>query len=136
METKIEKLQNKGVKVRTKEPEQDQDSTYESTVALSMIKSISYLLEEIMEETEANKANMDKHIKNYKKYNKDHKYKGKIVGECFMANKPPGVDIYSYLERILKYTHIEDSSLILSLVYIDRLCELNDIQLNKFNIHR
>jgi hypothetical protein len=62
METKIEKFHIQGVKVKTKDPEPDHDSTYESTVALSMIKSISYMLEEIMEETEAQIDSQSKNL--------------------------------------------------------------------------
>lgn len=54
----------------------------------------------------------------------------------FHAKKTPSVNIQGYIDRILKYTYIEESTLILCLIYIDRLCELNDILLTDLNIHR
>jgi hypothetical protein len=54
----------------------------------------------------------------------------------FTSKKPPAITIEAYLERILKYSHIEESTLILSLIYIDRVCDINNIQMTNFNIHR
>ena len=54
----------------------------------------------------------------------------------FSANKVPNISIYSYIERILKYSRIEESTLILSLVYIDKVCEQNNLLLTEYNIHR
>jgi hypothetical protein len=41
-----------------------------------------------------------------------------------------------YLERIIKYTKIEESTIIIILLYLDRLAELSEIKLSDFNIHR
>ena len=54
----------------------------------------------------------------------------------FGSKKPPSIAILAYLERIAKYTQIEESTLIICLIYIDRVCDLSKMQLNEFNIHR
>ncbi len=40
------------------------------------------------------------------------------------------------MERIKKYSKAEDSTLILTLIYIDRLCDVAQIHLSDYNIHR
>ena len=40
-----------------------------------------------------------------------------------------------YLTRILKYVKIEYSTLIIAMIYIDRICK-EKVFLNEFNIHR
>jgi hypothetical protein len=54
----------------------------------------------------------------------------------FFSTNPTSVSISDFLYRILKYTHIEESTLVLALIYIDKVCESKDVILNKFNIHR
>jgi hypothetical protein len=71
--------------------------------------------------------------------NADISYKSMIEKQrklIFNAKKPPSISIHEYLERILKYTHIEESTLIISLIYIDRVCESNDLILTQNNVHR
>ena len=55
---------------------------------------------------------------------------------CFSANSIPSITIYEYLIRIQKYANPEKNTLILSLIYIDRLCKLGNIVLTYYNIHR
>jgi len=54
----------------------------------------------------------------------------------FYSKIIPGIDISSYLDRIIKYTKIESSTLILIFIYLDRICEKASIQMTKNNIHR
>ena len=54
----------------------------------------------------------------------------------FSAKKRPTISIKAYLDRIIKYSKIEESTLIIILIYIDRLCENNELKLNEYNIHR
>ncbi len=54
----------------------------------------------------------------------------------FNAKKPPAITIQAYLERIIRYTHLEESSLVVALIYIDRVCDTQDLILSEFNIHR
>ena len=53
----------------------------------------------------------------------------------FTYKKKPGISLLDYLRRIIKYTKIEFSTLILSMIYIDRICK-EKVFLNEYNIHR
>jgi hypothetical protein len=44
--------------------------------------------------------------------------------------------IKKYLENLVKVTQIESSTLIAMLIYIDRLCEINNFIINSFNVYR
>ena len=54
----------------------------------------------------------------------------------FSAKKIPGIPIDYYIERIKKYSGIEESTLVLTLIHCDRICGLTDTILNPHNIHR
>ena len=54
----------------------------------------------------------------------------------FTACLPPSISLTDYLERILYYAHPEPSTLISSLIYIDRLCSIGKITLTELNVHR
>ena len=65
-------------------------------------------------------------------------YKKKIYEQSkmvFSSNKKPKISILDYINRIIKYTYVEKSSLIVSLIYLDRICQ-NDILITDYNIHR
>ena len=53
----------------------------------------------------------------------------------FTYKMKPGISLIDYLRRILKYVKIEYSTLIIAMIYIDRICE-KKVFLNEFNIHR
>ena len=53
-----------------------------------------------------------------------------------MSKIVPQITIKAFIERIIKYTKIEESTLILILVYIDRVCDNHKIVLNFYNIHK
>ena len=53
----------------------------------------------------------------------------------FKRDKKQQISLLDYLKRILKYINIETSTLIVSLIYIDRICK-EKVFLNEFNIHR
>ena len=55
---------------------------------------------------------------------------------AFSAKKVPKINLLDYLVRISEYTEVEETTLVLSLVYVDRVCEENGIVLTKYNIHR
>lgn len=55
---------------------------------------------------------------------------------AFTYKKPPSISIFAYMSRIQKYTKLENSTLILLLIYMDRVCEMNQIILTRYNIHR
>ena len=48
----------------------------------------------------------------------------------------PKISLFNYLLRIKKYSRIENSSIIIALIYIDRICKKKKIVLTKYNIHR
>ena len=53
----------------------------------------------------------------------------------FTFKMKPGISLLDYLRRILKYLRIEYSTLIIAMIYIDRICK-EKVFLNEYNIHR
>lgn len=87
-----------------------------------IIKALAQILTEIIEENKYEEMTFE--------------FKERQKKFAFTAKKPPSICIQSYIERILKYTHLEDSSLVIALILIDRACEISDIVLNECNVHR
>ena len=54
----------------------------------------------------------------------------------FTRQQIPKISIFDYLLRIQRYSGIEESTMIISLIYIDRICKKKGIVLSKYNIHR
>ena len=79
-----------------------------------LIKKISIILEKVI----------------YLNSNKFQKKKS-----IFNCNFIPNISLYNYLYRIQKYSEVEDSTLILALIYIDRIC-CNNFIINYYNIHK
>ena len=87
----------------------------------TILKSINSILNEIIaENSDKSKAKIIESQKN----------------TSFFAKKVPSISILSYLERVLKYTKMEEPTLVVLLIYIDRLCESNNFLLTENNIHR
>ena len=63
-----------------------------------------------------------------KKIQKDH--------SPFAHEHAPKISLFDYLLRIQKYSNIENSTFIIALIYIDRICQKKGIILTKYNIHR
>ena len=87
-----------------------------------LINAISETLNLILEQ--------NKSLENYKDIIKQQ---SKMA---FSANSVPGISIKDYLIRIQTYSNIEKSTLIVSLIYIDRICENSNLNLTYYNIHR
>lgn len=87
-----------------------------------LITSISQTLTLVLEE--------NKKLQNYKQIVK-HQSK-----HSFSASTIPSISLYNYLKRIQGYSNINDSTLVLGLIYTDRICELAQITLTYYNIHR
>lgn len=51
-------------------------------------------------------------------------------------NRIPSISLYDYLIRIQTYSFLEKNTLITSLIYVDRLCEIGKQNLTDYNIHR
>ena len=54
----------------------------------------------------------------------------------FEIKSNPNISLKNYLSRILKYTKPQPSTIIISLILIDKFCETSKINLNKKNIHK
>ena len=89
---------------------------------LELINSISKALNTILDK--------NKNVKNYKDILK------KQSMMYFSANAIPNITIKDYLMRIQNYSEVEKSTLILSLILIDRMCRKSGILLTHYNIHR
>ena len=112
-----EKDSNSLISEKTEENEEEE----EAKIDIKLITSISNTLLKVLEETNKN-SEIKQIIRNQKKM-------------PFSSNTVPQITILEYLKRIQTYGGMENSTLILSLIYIDRLCEKN-ITLTKYNIHR
>ncbi len=110
-----DEIQTKGTEIIVEE-EKPKLKNYE------IVKAISETLATIVEN--------NKKMENYKEIVKKQ---SKMV---FSANLVPSISIEDYLERIQTYSNVEKSTLILSLIYIDKLCHNCDITLTYYNIHR
>ena len=68
--------------------------------------------------------------------NKDKLSKTNSKIKPFMTLNIPTMTIKDFLLRISKYTKINESTLIIILIYIDRICKINNFQLNFKNIYK
>jgi len=84
-----------------------------------MIEKISILLSDIC----------DENAKLYKTENSQYI-------KPFLSKNIPQISINDYIERLYKYNKINSSTIILILIYIDRICNINKFKLTYFNIHK
>lgn len=88
-----------------------------STLSLpKLITSISNVFMEIIQENRLNTSFIQKDV--------------------FYSRHIPSISLEEYIERIVSYSNIEISTLISSVIYIDKLCEINNYILCNNNIHR
>jgi len=90
----------------------------EETVPLKTIEIISDLLNNICEENKDKSENINKNIK------------------PFMTKNIPSMPIKNYLIRLCQFTKINESTIILILIYIDRICNINKFTLTYRNIYK
>ena len=107
--------------VETKEQTNDEEEQ-KHFPNINLIKAISQTLETILED--------NKNRPNYKDVLK------KQSSMVFSSNNIPSISIENYLKRIQTYSNIEKNSLIVSLIFIDRLCKIGNLTLTYHNIHR
>jgi hypothetical protein len=76
------------------------------------------------------------HILSENKKSNDYykKIESNYDGHFTYKVKPP-ISLLDYLKRIIKYLKIEFSTLIISMIYIDRVCK-ERVFINEYNIHR
>ena len=84
----------------------------------SLLTKISDLLTDICDENKKEKKLFYKQLK------------------CFYSKEVPLISIKDYLEHIYKYTKINSSTLVLILIYIDRICNICNCKLSYYNIHK
>ena len=56
--------------------------------------------------------------------------------KAFYTKNIPLISIKDYLLHIYKYTKINSSTIILILIYLDRICNINKCKLSFYNIHK
>ena len=66
---------------------------------------------------------------------KDKDTNNKLI-KPFISKKIPSISIEKYLVRLVSHSKMEISTLILILIYIDKICKNNKFRLNYFNIHK
>jgi hypothetical protein len=84
-----------------------------------LINTLSYLLNDICKENDISHLNDNE----------------RIIPFLTKRNKQ-SLTIKKYLENLVKVTQIESSTLIAMLIYIDRLCEINNFVVNSLNVYR
>ena len=68
--------------------------------------------------------------------NKEKKCNKNFLIKSFTNNFIPSISIKDYLLRLSKHSKVNESTIILILIYIDRICNLNNFVLNYYNIHK
>ena len=101
----------------SEQSETESGSTKEIILYKSLLKEISDTLTSIILNNKKNKN-------------------GKKDNSPFVHEHAPKISIFDYLLRIQKYSNIENSTFIIALIYIDRICAKKEIILTKYNIHR
>ena len=104
------------------EAENKKDSPQSKIPNNKLIKAIAITLTSILDQ--------NKNLENYKEILKNQSR------AVFSANIIPNISVKDYLERIQTYSNVERSTLIISLIYIDRLCNKAKVTLTHYNIHR
>ena len=56
--------------------------------------------------------------------------------KSFTNKNVPSISIKDYLFRLSKYSKVNESTIILILIYIDRICKINNFILTYYNIHK
>ena len=87
-----------------------------------LLNKINKILTIVLEENKA--------LKNYKEKLSLQK------NMAFTSYNKPSLSIKDYLYRIQSYSEAEDNTIIIGLMYIDRICEHSSIILTPYNIHR
>lgn len=117
-------------KEKNKENEENLTLSKSTTAASLINSSENSNLIEIISFSLLEKITKNKEIKNYKEKIKSQKK------SLFTSKKIPNISIGDYLARIKKFTNINDSTLIICLIYLDRYLKINKIILTEFNVHR
>ena len=98
------------------------NTTEEIQINEILLNKINKILTIVLEE--------NKTLKNYKEKLSSQK------NMAFTSYNKPSLSIKDYLYRIQSYSEAEDNTIIIGLMYIDRICEHSSIILTPYNIHR
>ena len=104
--------------IRTNEDDSPQSKIPNRKLILAISNTITSILDQ------------NKNLDNYKEIIKAQSH------TVFSGNFIPNISIKDYLIRIQTYANVEKSTLIISLIYIDRLCSKAKVTLTYYNIHR
>ena len=66
----------------------------------------------------------------------NRKFKIKTTDNIYKVRFPPSVKLANYLHRIAKFTKLENSTLIIMLIYLDRLVSEYEMNITYKNVHR
>lgn len=94
------------------------DNTQEEQMIISTIEIISDLFINICEENKIKKKNKNFLIKSFT---------NKFI---------PSITIKDYILRLAKHSKVNESTIIITLIYIDRICNMNHLNLTYYNIHK
>jgi len=86
---------------------------------LKLVEVISESLKDICDKNESESRNLNLNIQ-----------------KPFTTKATPDISIKDYLERLTKFTKMEESTLILTLIYIDRIGNYTNFQLTYKNIYK
>ena len=111
-----ESISNTRKKIKQKSSPQSQVINY------NLLRAMSVTLTSILDSN-----------KNLENYSEILNKQSRMV---FSSNIIPNISLQDYLIRIQTYSNVEKSTLIISLMYIDRLCNKANITLTYYNIHR
>lgn len=92
------------------------DNEHSREFTLSLVQTISTILNNIILSQELSSSSSEKI-------------------NLFFLESVPSISISDYLTRIVSFTNMETSTLISSLIYIDRLCSNDNIKLSFYNIY-
>ena len=107
---------------KVKNKNKNEEKNEPKILNINLINSISNTLITILEEN-----------KNSNNYKEIIKKQSKMI---FSSMNIPNISIKDYLIRIQNYSQMEKSTLILSLILIDKMCKKSNIALTIYNIHR
>lgn len=108
---------NSSISITQKIPKLNNDQKND-IIPIKTIEIIADLLNNICEENKDKSENVNNKI------------------APFMTINIPSMSIKDYLLRLLNFTKINESTIIIILIYIDRICKINNFQINYRNIYK
>ena len=122
IECEYDSQRAKNEKSNRKQKLKQKSSPQPQTINHDLLRAMSITLTSILDSN-----------KNMENYSEILDKQSRIV---FSSNIIPNISLLDYLIRIQTYTNAEKSTLIISLIYIDRICNKANITLTYYNIHR